>query len=77
MVYLTSSLWFQAWLHLERGLGFPAWYSASLAFRVGASVLFSVVGAYLVSRLASSVGPVRRWVMPRSWREWPPAAWAA
>jgi len=73
MVYLTSSLWFQVWLRLERMLWLPAWYSASLAFRVGASVLFSVAGAYLVSRVVSDVEPLRRWVLPRFWSEWPPA----
>lgn len=73
MVYLTSSLWFQVWLRLERGLWLPAWYSASLAFRVVASVLFSLAAAYLVSRVVSDVEPLRRWVLPRFWSEWPPA----
>ena len=75
MVYLTSSLWFQVWLRLERVLDWPAWYRESFASRVAASVLFSLAAACLASRLLTENESVRRWVMPRFWGEWPPTAW--
>lgn len=74
LVYLTSSLWFQVWLRLERMLDLPAWYRESFALRFGASLAFSLAAAYLLSRAVTGFEPARRWVMPRSWAEWPPTA---
>lgn len=74
MIYLTSSLWFQAWLRLEGRVSWPDWWQEAWAARIAVSLGVSLGAAFALSWAVTAFPPLRRWVMPRSWAEWPPTA---